>query len=233
MRLGIMQPYFFPYLGYFELIAKTDRWVVFDVVQYNPKSWMNRNRILRPDSGWQYINIPVHKNNHGTPIHDIRVMDRAAALARINGQLRHYQRHAPCYPDVIDLIRHGFNTAESDRLVDVNVATLAAVCEYLGLKFDWSLCSKLELDLADIDAPGHWALSICRQLGASGYLNPPGGRELFNPDEWSGCGIKLDILEPARLEYQCRPYRFEPDLSIVDVLMWNPPKTVREIIKST
>ena len=70
-----MQPYFFPYLGYFELIARTDRWVVLDTVQYNRKSWMNRNRILHPNNGWQYINAPVHHAPRGTLIEKVFVQD--------------------------------------------------------------------------------------------------------------------------------------------------------------
>ena len=59
MRLGIMQPYFFPYLGHFSLIAAADEWVVFDVTQYTPSSWMNRNRILHPVRGWKWLTVPL------------------------------------------------------------------------------------------------------------------------------------------------------------------------------
>ena len=90
-----MQPYFFPYLGYFELIARVDRWVVFDVVQYNAKSWMNRNRILHPKEGWQYITVPVEKAPRGTLIRDIRVKDMVDSRERVLGQMVHYKKKAP------------------------------------------------------------------------------------------------------------------------------------------
>jgi len=233
MILGIMQPYFFPYSGYFELIAKSDRWIVFDIVQYNPKSWMNRNRILRPDSGWQYINVPVLKSEKGTAIHDIRLVNKSVALTKIKGQLHHYKKHAPYYNQVIELIQRSFDTTPSEHLADLNVATLSTVCDYLNIRFDHSRVSELDLDLDAINDPGHWALAICQQLGATAYINPPGGKTLFNPDEWSACGIDLQILEPAKLEYACGPYRHEPDLSIIDVMMWNDPASVSKSIQRT
>lgn len=230
MKLGIMQPYFFPYLGYFELIARTDRWVVFDVVQYNAKSWMNRNRILHPTQGWQYINVPVTHAPHGTPIKDIVVKDRAAALARVLGQLEHYRKRAPHFRDVTEIVRTAFS-GTSDRLVDLNVATLAAVCKYLGIGFDYSLCSAMNFQLGDVEHPGQWALEIAKQLGASEYLNPPGGRDIFRPEEWDAAGIKLRFTEMPDFTYGCGPYQFVEHLSILDVLMWNDAATIAQALR--
>jgi len=230
MKLGIMQPYFFPYLGYFELIARTDRWVVFDVVQYNAKSWMSRNRILHPTQGWQYINVPVNKAPHGTPIKDIVVKDRAAALARVLGQLEHYRKRAPHFRDVTDIVRAAFSGA-SDRLVDLNIATLKTVCKYLGVGFDYSLCSAMDLDLGGVEHAGQWALAIAKQLGASEYLNPPGGRAIFRQEEWDAAGIKLSFTNLPQFTYDCAPYQFVEHLSILDVLMWNDPAKVVQALR--
>ena len=226
-----MQPYFFPYIGYFALIAQTDRWVVFDVVQYNAKSWMNRNRILHPRAGWQYVAVPVHHAPKGTPIHDIRVQDKGAALARLLGQLEHYRRRALHFPAVVDLVRRAFARVSTDRLVDLNVATLAVTCEYLGVPLAASLCSELELDLDGIEHAGQWALRISEQLGADTYLNPPGGRAIFRPEEWAAAGIALRFVEPPPLRYDCRPYAFVENLSILDVLMWNRPDTIAAALR--
>jgi hypothetical protein len=230
MKLGIMQPYFFPYLGYFELIERTDRWVVFDVVQYKTKSWMNRNRILHPTQGWQYVGVPVQKAPRGTLIRDIRIKDKDAALARILGQLDHYKKRAPQFRYVVNLVREAFTTSHSDRLVDLNVALLASTCSYLDITFDWSLCSEMDLDLKDIEHPGQWALRIAAQLGAREYINPPGGRRIFDPVEWAGAGISLQFTELPSLCYDCAPYEFIEHLSILDVLMWNEPESVMAVL---
>lgn len=231
LALGIMQPYFFPYLGYYALIARTDRWVVFDVVQYNAKSWMNRNRILHPKTGWEYVGVPVLHAPKGTPISEIRVQNRDAALGRLLGQLEHYRRRAPYFPAVVELVRSAFARAPTDRLVDLNVATLAVTCDYLGVTFDWSLCSEMDLDLDDVEHAGQWALRISQQLGAQSYLNPPGGRDIFHPEEWAAAGIALHFLDPPALRYDCTPYSFVEYLSILDVLMWSQPNTVAEALR--
>lgn len=231
MNLGVMQPYFFPYLGYFELIQKTDRWVVFDTVQYNARSWMNRNRILHPIEGTQYIGVPVRHAPKGTPIREIRLIDKAAAERRVLGQLAHYRRHAPYYEAVTGLVGGTFAVA-SDRLVDVNLAGLSAVCRYLAVPFTWQLCSDLRINGADIGHAGAWALAIARHLDASRYINPPGGRILFRPEEWREAGIELRFTEPPTLRYSCAPYEFVEHLSILDVLMWMSPDKVRSALMS-
>jgi hypothetical protein len=230
MRLGIMQPYFFPYIGYFELIAGTDKWIVFDVVQFNQKSWMSRNRILHPEEGWQYISIPVKKSPHGTPIHKIRVKDKDAALTRLHGQLDHYKRHASYFSDVLDVVNSAFSI-NSDRLVDLNVKALASVCDYLGICFDYSLCSEMDLDLGMIEHPGQWALEICKQMGANEYLNPPGGKDIFRQSEWDAAGITLSFNDMPDFTYRCDPYGFIENLSILDVLMWNDPSIIAKALQ--
>lgn len=230
MKLGIMQPYFFPYLGYFELIARTDRWVVFDVVQYNPKSWMNRNRILHPTHGWQYIAVPVAKAPHQTAISEIRIKDRAAALKRLLGQLDHYRKRAPYFRQVNELVQSAFAIG-SDRLVDLNVSGLAAVCAYLNIDFRYSLCSRKDFDLRDIEHAGQWALKIARLMGAAEYVNPPGGRDIFRQAEWDEASIRLSFTDMPQFAYDCRPYEFVENLSILDVLMWNDAASVVQALR--
>lgn len=232
MKLGIMQPYFFPYLGYFELILRTDKWVVFDVVQYHTKSWMTRNRILHPVNGWQYINVPVEKAPRDTLICDIRLTDKDAALARILGQIMHYKKHAPYYHEVVKLIERTFNSVNSDRLEDLNTASLIETCKYLNINFNYSICSRLDLDLSYIKHPGQWALQISIQLGADEYINPIGGENIFIKTEWEKEGITLRFLNHLPFKYNCSPYEFIPGLSIIDVLMWSQPEEIIKYIVS-
>ncbi|MBN2466493.1 WbqC family protein, partial [candidate division WOR-3 bacterium] len=87
-----MQPYFFPYLGYFDLIYRTDRWVVFDTAQYIRHGWVNRNRILHPSSGWQYITAPLRQHHRDTPISGVLVKEGRDWRDRVCGQLVHYKK---------------------------------------------------------------------------------------------------------------------------------------------
>jgi hypothetical protein len=230
MRLGIMQPYFFPYLGHFALIASSDEWVVLDVTQYTPQSWMNRNRVLHPTSGWMYITVPVAKASASTPISEIRLHDRARTHSSALGMLSHYARTAPFYAPVAELVDRSFSHAADDSLVQLNVAGLREVCQYIELDFKYSICSELRLELPPIDGPGGWTPAIAEALGADAYINPIGGRHLFDPAAFRRCQIELCFLEMPPFVYDTRPFGFETQLSIVDVLMWNSPETVRRAL---
>lgn len=230
MRLGIMQPYFFPYLGHFALIAHTDHWVVFDVTQYTPKSWMSRNRVLHPQAGWNYINLPLSHSSTSILTCDAQVQDVKKGHASVLGKLTHYRRKAPFYQQVVDLVDETFEQTEERSLARVNARGLAAVCRYLQVPFSFSFCSELALDLHGIDQPGAWAPAISRQLGARSYLNPVGGRALFESEDFSRHGVHLQFMEFFEFPYETLPYTYEPGLSILDVLMWNSPQTVREAL---
>jgi hypothetical protein len=214
VKLGIMQPYFFPYLGHFALIAHTDAWVVFDVTQYTPKSWMNRNRVLHPKAGWNYLSVPLANST----------------ISIRTCELSHYKRKAPYYRQVEALVQDAMSDETDTSLVRLNTRGLRAVCEYLGLRFNYRICSDLELPFPEKLPPGGWAPAICLMLGASGYVNPIGGRELFEPSDFASRNLQLEFLSFDAFVYETSPYQFESGLSILDVLMWNSPQTVLDAL---
>ena len=196
MKLGIMQPYFFPYIGYFQLVNAVDKWVVFDVVQFMRHQWVNRNRILHPESGSQYIIIPKKKHSRETLIKDVAIDNRQDWKNRIIAQLTHYKKKAPFFNETIDLLKDSFFSEESnvESLSKLNVIILNKVCARLNIKFEYEICSEMDLLLDDITYPGAWALKISEQLGATEYINPPGGRDIFIPEKFNEKGIKLKFL---------------------------------------
>jgi hypothetical protein len=222
-----MQPYFFPYLGYFDLINRTDRWVVFDVVKYVPKSWMNRNRILNASDGWQYVTVPVDKRTEGRLIKDVVIIDKEVAHRRILGQIEHYRKgRAPFFAAVRGIIDGAFN-ASSTKLADLNLQSLALSCVYLGIPFDATVLSQSDIVLPPIDDPGDWALEISAAFGADAYVNPPNGRHLFDPEAFAARGIHLGFTDVIEYRYSCKSYEFVDLLSIIDVMMWNPPDAIK------
>lgn len=232
MKLGIMQPYFFPYIGYFDLIYQTDHWIVFDTAQYIRHGWVNRNRILHPKEGWQYVTVPVQRHQRETPIKDIRIAEDGRWRDRILGQLQHYKNRAPFFNDVLEMVANSLSDSDGS-LTQLNVRGLSGICAYLGVSFRFVVFSEMDLALGPVDGPGDWALRIAEALGASEYLNPPGGADLFDPSKFEAAGIRLTIQAPADLEYNCQGYEFQPNLSIIDVLMWNSPEAVRVYLAST
>lgn len=228
-----MQPYFFPYLGYYDLINRTDQWIVFDVVKYAPKSWMNRNRILHPTDGWQYISIPVNKHAGDGAIKDVQILDVGAAHDKIRGQIEHYRKGgAPHFPAVARLVDECFSGLQGNLLRDLNVRSLALVCDHLEITFNHTNLSEMSLALPAIQHPGQWALEISSALGVDAYLNPPGGRDIFRANEWKNRGIQLGFTNLVSFVYPTRHYTFIEHLSILDVLMWNSPETVKAYLDS-
>lgn len=228
MVLGLMQPYFFPYLGYFELIDRVDQWIAFDTAQYIRRGWVNRNRILHPVAGWQYVTVPVRGHDRHTPISEICIVVDSGWCTRIENQLQHYRARAPHFEPVMALL-HDCLTPKEPSLARLNVAALRKVCAFLGIPFECRLLSELAPRLGPIDGPGDWALRLAEALHADEYVNPPGGRDLYDPAKFAASGIRLTILGSAPFSYECPGYRFEQSLSILDALMWNSPAEVREM----
>lgn len=229
-RVGIMQPYFFPYLGHFSLIANVDRWIVFDLAQYTPKSWMNRNRVLHPSNGWMYVTAPVQGSSRSKRINEVVLHTANDALRSLIGSLAHYKRKARFYDEVLALVCTAFSTRQGDTLVDIDTAALVAVADYLGLRFEYDICSELGLDLENVAHPGEWALRIARGVGAREYLNPLGGSHLFRADDFQAAGIALRFLDMPPFRYDPAPYQYVPNLSVLDVLMWNNPSEIRNFV---
>ena len=221
-----MQPYFFPYLGHFSLITAVDEWIVFDITQYTPRTWMNRNRILHPVEGWQYVTVPLSNSSISIKTHEARILNLSEAKANIVGKLSHYKNKAPHFDAVNALINEIFDSTTDDSLVRFNLRGLEVVCRYLDIPFNYRICSELNLPLPVKLGPGGWALEICSLLGATGYVNPASGQNIFDSAAFARRGISLHFAQPVEFSYCTSPYQYEPNLSIIDVLLWNPPAVV-------
>ncbi|MCK6529066.1 WbqC family protein [Myxococcota bacterium] len=227
-RLGMMQPYFLPYLGYFALIRATDAFVLFDEAQYIRHGWVNRNRVLHPAEGWQYVGIPLRKHSREARIMDVRICADGDWRGRILRQLQHYRR-APHYAPVMAMLEDAL-AVEGDLVRDLLARSLERTCAFLGLPFRPLFSSSLDYDREAVRAPGDWARAVARALGARAYVNPAGGRELFDPEDWRREGMDLRFLALGDARYdQGRP-AFEPHLSVVDALMFNAPERVRAML---
>jgi hypothetical protein len=226
----MMQPYFFPYLGYFALIAATDEWVVFDTAQYIRRGWVNRNRVLSSGKdGWKYIRIPVEKSSQLTRICEMKTASSSVLFTNVVNSLDDYRCwETPFYDETRQLLEACL-TASSDDLTDCLVRCLTQTCEHLQIPFAPRLYSTLDITQPADPQPGDWALQTALQLGATEYLNPPGGRDLFDPTAFHNAGIHLTFLEHKLPRYQQRA-EFIAGLSIIDVLMWNGRIRTRELL---
>lgn len=228
MKVGIMQPYFFPYIGYFQLINSVDNWVVFDVVQYMRHHWINRNRILHPNDGWQYIVVPLKKHSRDVTIKDVEIVNDSNWKEKILAQLVHYKYKAKYYKSTIDFVRECLLGEESciTNLSQLNTIILKKTCQKLNLPFNVSVCSEMDIDLRDVTSPGDWALRIAESMSATEYINVSSGSELFDYKKYESKGITLMYLNPITNPYMQLNNVFVSGLSIIDVMMWNSERDI-------
>ena len=233
MRCGIMQPYFFPYIGYFALISRVDQWVIFDVTQFTPKSWMTRNRILNLNKDWIYISCNINKGSRNKKIFEITLKDQSNDLENIKKKLLSYYKKAPYYDRVINIIENIFIGTQSNKLVDLNHNCLKQCCNYLDISYNPIIWSEQNISLSNINHSGSWALEISSLLGATEYINPVSGRDLFKVEEFKNRNIKLKFLDSCSFFYNVPPpFCFVDNLSIIDVMMWNEPKQIKKQIRN-
>jgi len=235
MTLAIMQPYLFPYLGYWQLIANSNKFIFFDVVKYNKRSWMNRNRILHPDSNesFQYISVPIKKNTQSMLIKDMLIQNDEEWIKKILGQLTVYKKlRAPYYDETKDLVESILAKNHGD-FISLCIESKKAICAYLDIDFNFDLASKIEFDRSAIEKPGDWALAICQHLNVQKYINPHGGFDIFDERKYNENGVDIRFIRSNLTPYkQSRREVFTPGLSIIDVLMFNNRDEIMELLKS-
>lgn len=229
-KVAIMQPYFFPYLGYFSLIKHTDEFILFDTVQFIRHGWIERNRLLKERGGWLYIKVPLIKHNRDALIKDVLIDNSQNWQGTILAQLQAYRKSAPYYRKVRELLEDVLSRKYED-VVSLDKATLEAVCIYLGIDTPMPLFSKMGLDIEEATAPDEWALNICRALGdVSEYWNPLGGQEFFDRSKYTKAGIELKFQKVHLREYNQQRTPFESGLSVLDVMMFNDPKEINNML---
>lgn len=227
MKIAIMQPYFFPYIGQFQLINAVDRFILADDVQYIRHGWINRNRVLKPVDGEYYIIMPLEKHSTYTQIRNIKVVGGFEWKQRILRQVEHYRKKSPFYKPVYELLSYCFHSDDDTSIARLNGGYLKAVCDYLGIHFKVEISSEIGVSVEDVIDKEDRVFKMCRKLNATEYINPPGGMELYNKESFAKQGLRLSFLKPDPIEYDQFRKGFEPGLSIIDVMMFNSPADIR------
>lgn len=233
MKLAIMQPYFFPYIGYFQIMKMVDQWVIFDNVQFVNKGWVNRNRILHPDiqKEWQYITIPLANKNRFSNINAIEMHPIKDWQDELLGKLTVYRKKAPFYKQTVQLVTEclEFDSSNLSMFLGHSLKKIAGV---LGIDTPIHFIEDLGISVDSVTHPGQWAVKISAGLKAQEYINPPAGYKIFKEDEFVDHGIKLSYLKSKLTPYnQCVP-EFIPGLSIIDIMMWNDMEKIQTMLES-
>lgn len=229
MRIGIMQPYFFPYLGYFSLIKNVDKFILLDDVQFIRHGWIERNRILNPNGGWQYIAVPLEKHNQKTAIKDVTINNSLEWQKKIIAQTTHYKK-APFYKEVRELLLDVFNK-NFVLITELDKYALEKVLDYLDISTPIEIFREMNLKIEKVNCADEWALNICKAIpNVNEYWNPPGGKSFFDSKKYKDNNIELKFQEIIFSEYPQQRHNFEQGLSILDVMMFNSPKKINEML---
>lgn len=227
MHLAIMQPYFLPYLGYFQLLAAVDKFVVYDNVEYTKKGWINRNRMLRNGEPVVFT-IPLAKGSDHLDVRDRAIAD-SFDPAKLSNQFAGAYRKAPHFEKVMPLIDDMLRY--EDRNLFAFIWNSIKVCaDYMGIST--SLLVSSEVERQDGLRGAERVIAICQQLGAERYTNPIGGLDLYSPKEFSARGIELRFLRSRAEAYPQTGATFQPYLSIIDVMMFNARDRISAMLKS-
>ncbi len=227
-KTAIMQPYFLPYIGYWQLIGAVDEFVVYDNIEYTKKGWFNRNRMLENGHD-RLFTIPVKKDSDyldvvGRSLSDDAAKENARTLRIIQANYRKAPHYAEAYP----LIERCFMYDEKN-LFEYIFHAIREVCDYLDIGTKLTVSSAVQ---ADHELKGDKkVMAICKAVGTDVYINAIGGMGLYDRAEFAGNGLDLKFIKAKAVEYTQFAQPFVPWLSILDVLMFNDKATVQTFLK--
>jgi hypothetical protein len=217
--LALMQPYLFPYLGYFQLVSAVDMFVFYDDAPYPKRGWVNRNRLMIGGREYRFT-LPLSDASQFTPINQIEIDDVNFARwrSRFLRTLQQGYAHAPQRDVVLGLVADALRPA-SRGMAELPERSVSVCAEYLGIQTPRFVSSR------DFPAAGgpvrgtDRVIAVCHAASATHYVNAPGGRALYDAALFLAVGITLQFLEPTLTEYPQPVPAFVPRLSILDVLM--------------
>ena len=226
MQLALMQPYLFPYIGYFQLMQACDTFVVFDDARYIKNGWINRNRLLiRGDAQW--ATLPVVKANHLLPINQRHYLLSDPLAMKLRRKIIGAYAKAPFFEKTMPVIDI-FLSFHDMNVANFNVHQLRTIAEHLGIQTPIILSSSIEKN--DTAVGQERVIDICQRLHAQTYINPISGVKLYRKADFSETGISLHFLQSMALSYKQYDQTPIPALSIIDVMMFNDVADIQKML---
>jgi hypothetical protein len=226
-RVAIMQPYLFPYIGYFQLIAAVDLFIVYDNIKYTKKGWINRNRLLHNGTD-AVFSVPLKKASDALYVCERDIADNFNPDKLLN-QFAGAYRRAPCFSSGFALLEQVLRYPERNLFGFLHHALLRT-CQHLGITTEIRTSSQFPIDHG-LKAQDK-VLALCEASEATTYINAIGGQELYSRDAFARQDVQLHFLRAKPFEYPQLGNAFVPWLSIVDVLMFNPLETIQQSLLS-
>ena len=226
MKIGIMQPYFFPYIGYWQLINAVDKYVIYDDVNYIKNGWINRNNILL--NGQKHlVTLPLDGASSFELIKNTKITSNQKVKEKLLRTIKNSYLKAPYLNEVFPIIE---KTVLSENCVIANAIefSIRKIVDYLNIDTEIILSSDLSKDnnLKGQDK----VIDIVKALNGDAYINAIGGQELYSKEDFAKENIQLNFLKTKDVKYKQFNNDFVPNLSIIDVMMFNSPEEIREML---
>jgi len=228
-KIAIMQPYFFPYIGYFQLINAVDEFIIYDNIKYTKKGWINRNRILS-DGKDSLITLPIKKDSDFLDVADRELPKNwERERKKVINQIVNSYRKSPHFDSAFDIIEKSMSCSNTN-LFEFIYYSLLQINDYIGIKTKIIKSSDVPIDhsLKSEDK----IIEICKNRNASVYINPIGGTGLYRKGEFKDSNIDLYFIKSNPILYSQFSDNFIPWLSIIDVIMFNSKDEIQNHLKN-
>lgn len=230
MTAAVMQPYLFPYLGYYQLVNAVDTFVFFDDVNFINKGWINRNNILQQDKPLRFT-VPLLKASQNKLINEIELADYHKWRKEFLKTIEMSYKKAPHYSIIFNWLGEFFekNFTHISQMAAESVSSIASLLQF---STDFKLSSSLKYTENVNQSGQSKVLNICSLLNAETYINPKNGTELYDNELFIKRGIMLHFIQMDNIVYrQLKNDPFVPNLSIIDVLMFNGLEETKSLLK--
>jgi hypothetical protein len=223
MRVGIMQPYLFPYLGYYQLAYHSDKFVFYDDAAYQTRGFINRNNLLSQGKS-QRFTLAVKKASQNKKINELYFSNEVSKILKT---ITYAYQKAPYFYDVMPIIESVL--CENNRNVaKISTSSIILIFNYLGINKEYLLSSLIDYDRQTNAA--NKLISICKCLDVSEYCNAKNGADLYSKEEFLEQGIALSFIKMKPITYFQNQQYFINNLSIIDILMWNSKVQVKDLL---
>lgn len=225
MKICIMQPYFFPYIGYWQLINAVDVFVIYDNIQYTKKGWINRNRFLQNGKD-AVFSISLKRDSNFLDVKD-RIISGDFNKIKLLNKIKEAYKKAPYFDQVFFLFKKVV-LSNDNNLFTYIFFSIKEICKYLTI--DTKLIKSSDIDINHGLKSQDKVLAICQNIGTNVYINAIGGKELYSKELFSEQGIDLKFIKTESIIYNQFDKQFVPWLSIIDVMMFNNQEEISKML---
>lgn len=223
-----MQPYLFPYIGYFQLISATEKFVIHDDVQYIRQGWINRNQIILHNRKFLFV-FSVKHDDHTKHINQrYYTGDFEAEAKKMLRNLDQSYSKAPYFAEVRGMLRDVLLSSERN-VARLNTLSIKQTCDYLGINTEILISSEMDFDKSLVGEAR--VIAINKKLGSTHYINPIGGVDLYSRESFEAHGMQLSFIKPILSPYRQTCGEFVPGLSMIDVMMNCSKEHIQEFLQ--